>query len=149
MCFHPRLDLTLPLVFPAEIWAAINTWAELLAKLGASYPWVQVWGWWGLPFSPCPRGLRQRWEAGAGGSGSTRSWDPPSHMWVPHPHLILHLAFPGGCKAPLSWCTGDTVATWDWDLLAKPLPPQIFENKGVMMGCSNPYPHCQVRLSHL
>uniref|UniRef100_A0A8B9NP15 Galactose-1-phosphate uridyl transferase N-terminal domain-containing protein n=1 Tax=Accipiter nisus TaxID=211598 RepID=A0A8B9NP15_9AVES len=44
MCFHPRLDLTLPLVFPAEIWAAINTWAELLAKLGASYPWVQVWG---------------------------------------------------------------------------------------------------------
>uniref|UniRef100_A0A8B9NXI8 Galactose-1-phosphate uridyl transferase N-terminal domain-containing protein n=1 Tax=Accipiter nisus TaxID=211598 RepID=A0A8B9NXI8_9AVES len=61
MCFHPRLDLTLPLVFPAEIWAAINTWAELLAKLGASYPWVQ-----------------------------------------------------------------------------------IFENKGVMMGCSNPYPHCQV-----
>uniref|UniRef100_A0A8C0BZI7 Galactose-1-phosphate uridylyltransferase n=1 Tax=Buteo japonicus TaxID=224669 RepID=A0A8C0BZI7_9AVES len=61
MCFHPWSDLTLPLVFPAEIWAVINTWAELLAKLGASYPWVQ-----------------------------------------------------------------------------------IFENKGVMMGCSNPYPHCQV-----
>uniref|UniRef100_A0A8V0Y824 Galactose-1-phosphate uridylyltransferase n=1 Tax=Gallus gallus TaxID=9031 RepID=A0A8V0Y824_CHICK len=24
------------------------------------------------------------------------------------------------------------------------LPPQIFENKGAMMGCSNPHPHCQV-----
>lgn len=25
------------------------------------------------------------------------------------------------------------------------LPLQIFENKGAMMGCSNPHPHCQVR----
>ncbi|NXV97196.1 GALT uridylyltransferase, partial [Calonectris borealis] len=32
----------------------------------------------------------------------------------------------------------------DWDLLAAPLPPLIFKNKGVMMGCSNPHLHCQV-----
>ncbi|XP_072715992.1 galactose-1-phosphate uridylyltransferase isoform X2 [Ciconia boyciana] len=61
MCFHPWSDLTLPLMSLSEIRAVIDTWAELAAELGASYPWVQ-----------------------------------------------------------------------------------IFENKGAMMGCSNPHPHCQV-----
>ncbi|XP_009992093.1 PREDICTED: galactose-1-phosphate uridylyltransferase [Chaetura pelagica] len=61
MCFHPWSDLTLPLMSLTEIRAVIDTWAELAAELGSSYPWVQ-----------------------------------------------------------------------------------IFENKGAMMGCSNPHPHCQV-----
>ncbi|KAM9262748.1 galactose-1-phosphate uridylyltransferase [Morus bassanus] len=61
MCFHPWSDLTLPLMSLAEIRAVIDAWAELVAELGASYTWVQ-----------------------------------------------------------------------------------IFENKGAMMGCSNPHPHCQV-----
>ncbi|XP_009863807.1 PREDICTED: galactose-1-phosphate uridylyltransferase, partial [Apaloderma vittatum] len=61
MCFHPWSDLTLPLMSLSEIRAVVDTWAELAAELGASYPWVQ-----------------------------------------------------------------------------------IFENKGAMMGCSNPHPHCQV-----
>ncbi|NXG59324.1 GALT uridylyltransferase, partial [Hemiprocne comata] len=60
MCFHPWSDLTLPLMSLTEIRAVIDTWAELAAELGSSYPWVQ-----------------------------------------------------------------------------------IFENKGAMMGCSNPHPHCQ------
>lgn len=48
MCFHPWSDLTLPLMSLPEIRAVIDTWAELATELGASYPWVQVWGWWGL-----------------------------------------------------------------------------------------------------
>lgn len=33
--------------------------------------------------------------------------------------------------------TVDLGKTYDW--------VQIFENKGKIMGCSNPHPHCQVR----
>lgn len=46
MCFHPWSDLTLPLMSLPEIRAVIDAWAELVTELGASYPWVQVWGWW-------------------------------------------------------------------------------------------------------
>lgn len=89
MCFHPWSDLTLPLMSLAEIRAVIDAWAELAAELGASYPWVQVWDWWGLPFSPCPGGLGwRRGAAAAGCSGSIRSWDPPDHVWVPCLHLL-------------------------------------------------------------
>lgn len=70
MCFHPWSDLTLPLMSLAEIRAVIDAWAELAAELGASYPWVQVRGWWGLPFSPCPGGLGWRQGASNGCSGS-------------------------------------------------------------------------------
>ncbi|KAM6111564.1 LOW QUALITY PROTEIN: galactose-1-phosphate uridylyltransferase-like [Phoenicopterus ruber ruber] len=42
MCFHPWSDLMLPLMSLVEIWAVIDTWAELLAELCASYPWVQI-----------------------------------------------------------------------------------------------------------
>lgn len=60
------------------------------------------------------------------------------------------LGFPAGCfpgvlRTPWQPAEGPRV----WDLLAAPLSLQIFENKGAMMGCSNPHPHCQVRLSHL
>lgn len=44
MCFHPWSDLTLPLMSLPEIRAVIDAWAELMAELGASYPWVQVCG---------------------------------------------------------------------------------------------------------
>lgn len=88
MCFHPWSDLTLPLMSLAEIRAVIDAWAELAAELGASYPWVQVWDWWGLPFSPCPGGLGwRRGAAVAGCSGSIQGWDPPDHVWVPYLHL--------------------------------------------------------------
>lgn len=50
MCFHPWSDLTLPLMSLPEIRAVIDAWAELATELGASYPWVQVWGWRGLLF---------------------------------------------------------------------------------------------------
>lgn len=88
MCFHPWSDLTLPLMSLPEIRAVIDAWAELMAELGASYPWVQVCGWWGLPFSPCPGGLRWRWGPVAGCSGSTQIWDPPNCVWVSHPYLV-------------------------------------------------------------
>uniref|UniRef100_A0A8C4X183 Galactose-1-phosphate uridylyltransferase n=1 Tax=Eptatretus burgeri TaxID=7764 RepID=A0A8C4X183_EPTBU len=61
MCFHPRSDITLPLMEAAEIRAVIDRWTEIMSELGQTYQWVQ-----------------------------------------------------------------------------------IFENKGAMMGCSNPHPHCQV-----
>lgn len=92
MCFHPWSDLTLPLMSLVEIRAVIDAWAELAAELGASYPWVQVWGWWGLPFSPCPRGRGWRWGARAGCSGSTQGWDHPRHVWVPFPDLMSPLS---------------------------------------------------------
>lgn len=65
MCFHPRSDVTLPLMEKEEVVKVIDKWAELVEELGATYPWVQ-----------------------------------------------------------------------------------IFENKGAMMGCSNPHPHCQVWASN-
>uniref|UniRef100_A0A3Q3IUS8 Galactose-1-phosphate uridylyltransferase n=1 Tax=Monopterus albus TaxID=43700 RepID=A0A3Q3IUS8_MONAL len=65
MCFHPRSDITLPLMKKEEVVKVINQWADLVEELGATYPWVQ-----------------------------------------------------------------------------------IFENKGAMMGCSNPHPHCQVWASN-
>lgn len=44
-------------------------------------------------------------------------------------------------------CSRGPVAAACWLYLF--LFSQIFENKGAMMGCSNPHPHCQVRLPHL
>uniref|UniRef100_A0A8C6Z0P8 Galactose-1-phosphate uridyl transferase N-terminal domain-containing protein n=1 Tax=Nothoprocta perdicaria TaxID=30464 RepID=A0A8C6Z0P8_NOTPE len=44
MCFHPRSDLTLPLMALAEIRAVVDKWVELAEELGATYPWVQVRG---------------------------------------------------------------------------------------------------------
>lgn len=61
ICFHPRSDITLPLMSIKEIRDVIDTWADQNVELGASYDWVQ-----------------------------------------------------------------------------------IFENRGAIMGCSNPHPHCQV-----
>ncbi|EDV21102.1 uncharacterized protein TRIADDRAFT_30823 [Trichoplax adhaerens] len=61
MCFHPRSDLTLPLMTETEILAVINKWSEEFEELGRKFNWVQ-----------------------------------------------------------------------------------IFENKGEIMGCSNPHPHCQI-----
>ncbi|MCL4130019.1 UNVERIFIED_CONTAM: hypothetical protein GTU68_038124 [Idotea baltica] len=61
MCFHPRSDLTLPLMTVDEILEVINRWVSELKELGQKYSWVQ-----------------------------------------------------------------------------------IFENKGAVMGCSNPHPHCQI-----
>lgn len=115
MCFHPWSDLTLPLMSLSEIRAVVDAWAELMAELGASYPWVQVWGWWGLPFSPCHGGLRWRGGPAARCSGSTQGWDPPDCVWVSHPYLMPPRAFPAGCKAlvscgMLSWCAEDTMA---------------------------------------
>ncbi|NWQ82703.1 GALT uridylyltransferase, partial [Columbina picui] len=79
MCFHPWSDLTLPLMSLSEIRAVIDAWAELMAELGASYPWVQVWGWTSLLSVSPP------WELGiccdgpaqlprARTMGSTRPW---------------------------------------------------------------------------
>lgn len=61
MCFHPKSDVTLPLMTVPEIREVIDRWIEELAELGNKYIWVQ-----------------------------------------------------------------------------------IFENKGAIMGCSNPHPHCQI-----
>lgn len=61
MCFHPRSDVTLPLMSVSEVRQVIDKWAEINTELGQKYTWVQ-----------------------------------------------------------------------------------IFENKGSVMGCSNPHPHCQV-----
>lgn len=61
ICFHPRSDITLPLMTPVEIRKVVDEWANQITELGKTYEWVQV-----------------------------------------------------------------------------------FENKGNVMGCSNPHPHCQV-----
>ncbi|PSN42530.1 putative galactose-1-phosphate uridylyltransferase [Blattella germanica] len=61
MCFHPKSNITLPLMTVADIRAVIDKWVEQLEDLGKKYLWVQ-----------------------------------------------------------------------------------IFENKGSIMGCSNPHPHCQI-----
>ncbi|KAF2357078.1 Galactose-1-phosphate uridyl transferase class I [Trinorchestia longiramus] len=61
MCFHPRSDVTLPLMTQAEVRAVIDRWISEMEILGPKFNWVQ-----------------------------------------------------------------------------------IFENKGAMMGCSNPHPHCQI-----
>ncbi|GBM37741.1 Galactose-1-phosphate uridylyltransferase [Araneus ventricosus] len=61
MCFHPKSNITLPLMTIEEIIQVINTWIKELLDLGAKFKWVQ-----------------------------------------------------------------------------------IFENKGEIMGCSNPHPHCQI-----
>ncbi|XP_021929002.1 probable galactose-1-phosphate uridylyltransferase [Zootermopsis nevadensis] len=61
MCFHPKSNITLPLMTVSEIRDIIDKWIEELTELGKKYIWVQ-----------------------------------------------------------------------------------IFENKGAIMGCSNPHPHCQI-----
>lgn len=42
MCFHPRSDVTLPLMSVPEIRNVIDTWDKELKELGATYPWVQI-----------------------------------------------------------------------------------------------------------
>lgn len=42
MCFHPRSDVTLPLMTVPEIRHVIDTWDKELQDLGAKYPWVQI-----------------------------------------------------------------------------------------------------------
>lgn len=64
MCFHPRSDLTLPLMELGEVKGVVDEWARQTTELGQTNQWVQV-----------------------------------------------------------------------------------FENKGNVMGCSNPHPHCQVLYS--
>ena len=61
MCFHPRTDMTLPLMKTEEVVTVIKEWSRISAQLGRRFKWVQ-----------------------------------------------------------------------------------IFENRGAMMGCSNPHPHCQI-----
>ncbi|XP_046673667.1 galactose-1-phosphate uridylyltransferase isoform X2 [Homalodisca vitripennis] len=61
MCFHPKSNITLPLMSQMEIRAVIDKWVDETAELGKNHDWVQ-----------------------------------------------------------------------------------IFENKGAIMGCSNPHPHCQI-----
>ena len=61
MCFHPKSNVTVPLMTEAEMEAVVERWAEQARELGERYRWVQ-----------------------------------------------------------------------------------IFENKGAVMGCSNPHPHCQI-----
>ena len=61
MCFHPKSNVTVPLMSAAEMEAVVERWAEQARELGQRYRWVQ-----------------------------------------------------------------------------------IFENKGAVMGCSNPHPHCQI-----
>jgi len=61
MCFHPRSDLTLPLMKLGEVKGVVDEWARQTTELGQTNQWVQV-----------------------------------------------------------------------------------FENKGNVMGCSNPHPHCQI-----
>ena len=61
MCFHPKSNVTVPLMSAAEMEAVVERWAEQARELGERYRWVQ-----------------------------------------------------------------------------------IFENKGAVMGCSNPHPHCQI-----
>lgn len=90
MCFHPWSDLTLPLMSLAEIRAVIDAWADLAAELGASYPWVQVWISWGLPFSPCPGGASVEAGARAGRSGSTWGSGHSCHLWL----LCLYVMLP-------------------------------------------------------
>ena len=63
MCFHPKSNVTIPLMSQSEVLAVINEWVNEYETLGQKYAWVQ-----------------------------------------------------------------------------------IFENKGAVMGCSNPHPHCQVRV---
>lgn len=55
---------------------------------------------------------------------------------------------PGILLLPLGVPAAAAVGQTNWVLRATSLSflsPQIFENKGAMMGCSNPHPHCQVR----
>ena len=61
MCFHPKSNVTVPLMTAVEMEAVVDRWAEQARELGERFRWVQ-----------------------------------------------------------------------------------IFENKGAVMGCSNPHPHCQI-----
>lgn len=42
MCFHPRTDVTLPLMTRPEIRKVVDAWADEVAELGKTYNWVQV-----------------------------------------------------------------------------------------------------------
>jgi UDPglucose--hexose-1-phosphate uridylyltransferase len=42
MCFHPRSDVTLPVMSVNEIRTVIDKWAEINVELGAKHRWVQI-----------------------------------------------------------------------------------------------------------
>lgn len=88
--------------------------------------------------------------------GSSQGWDPvagcgslvPALPPLPEP---LHVGW--GLCVPATLilvCRGHRGGRqWGhrcWHVSPALLLLQIFENKGEMMGCSNPHPHCQVRL---
>lgn len=42
MCFHPKSNITLPLMSIEEILEVIEAWIKELLDLGAKFKWVQV-----------------------------------------------------------------------------------------------------------
>jgi len=42
MCFHPRSDLTLPLMEDGDILKVVEGWVEQVQDLGKLYEWVQI-----------------------------------------------------------------------------------------------------------
>lgn len=102
MCFHPRSDLTLPLMSQSEVREVIDKWAEINTDLGKKYTWVQV------------RLLKQR-------------------IWKFFSIFVNVLFY--------------YINFFVQKLMFFNIHSQIFENKGNVMGCSNPHPHCQVTVS--
>ncbi|XP_063233855.1 probable galactose-1-phosphate uridylyltransferase isoform X2 [Bacillus rossius redtenbacheri] len=42
MCFHPKSNLTLPLMSQSEIRAVVDAWVEQFSELGRRFAWVQI-----------------------------------------------------------------------------------------------------------
>ena len=42
MCFHPRSDVTLPLMTVEEIREVVDEWARQVEDLGKTQQWVQI-----------------------------------------------------------------------------------------------------------
>ena len=42
MCFHPRSDVTLPLMTVKEVREVVDEWAHQITDLGSTNRWVQV-----------------------------------------------------------------------------------------------------------
>ena len=42
MCFHPRSDVTLPLMTVKEVREVVDEWAHQIMDLGSTNRWVQV-----------------------------------------------------------------------------------------------------------
>ena len=45
MCFHPRSDVTLPLMSVEEIQKVVEEWIHQVQELGEKFTWVQVHDW--------------------------------------------------------------------------------------------------------